>query len=127
MVLVSDHNWPQNDAVDGLTHGAARLEYNARSWSAAMGTDGWITEDRPARLIPHFRKPYIDELIEAGLWKHFPGKGYQVQGYFPWNTPSARIAEIQEARRKAGAQGGRAKARHRQGRGHGGDRGPPGT
>jgi len=127
MVLVSDHNWPEYDAINGLSHGAARLEYNARSWSAAIGTDGWIPEDRVPRLMPHFLRRYVDELLNAQVWIHHPGKGYLVTGFTRWNKPNAEIKALQETRRKAGSLGGQSKARRQREAAARSDRGPPMT
>lgn len=127
MVLVSDHNWPEYDVINSLSHGAARLEYNARSWSAAIGTDGWIPEDRVPRLMPRFLNRYVVELVDRGVWVAFPGKGYQVSGFAGLNKPAAYWRELREARQKAGSAGGRAKAARQRSRRKSEDRGPPMT
>jgi hypothetical protein len=79
-----DDNFPDHPKVDALSEGAFRLYIASLCHAQKYLTDGMITFDRPARLMPRFKPKYIDELLDVGLWE--PNhRGYLIHDFTIWN------------------------------------------
>jgi hypothetical protein len=77
--------------------------------------DGWVDPDWVEMMIPNKaeRNRVVDLLVSLGMWSEF-GDGWQIHDYLDYQPSSAKVEEIREARRLAGALGGKARANGRQ-------------
>lgn len=83
----------------------------AGSVSSGEGTDGRVTIETCEAIAP---KKVWDKLIAAGLAERIEGStDLQMHDYLQWNPSAAEVAEAKEAKKKAGAKGGLAKAANR--------------
>jgi hypothetical protein len=94
-----DDGFPDNPKVDRLSDGAFRLYVSALCDCQRHLTDGRVDTKRIQRLVPKFKKAYITELVEAGLWE-VNGQGFVVHDFELYN----RTREYWENERKKGAE-----------------------
>lgn len=93
---VDDH-FPDHRKIDPLTDGAFRLHVSAMCYSSANLTDGHIPTDRVARLMPKYRKQYVAELVECGVWEPTEG-GWLVHDFLGYNPCREKVlAEREQA------------------------------
>lgn len=80
--------------------------------------DGFVSPEWvEMQLAPKDRERVTQALVEAGLWEPF-GDGWQIHDYFDYQPSRAKVESVQEAKRLAGALGGRAtQAAHRRANG----------
>lgn len=108
-----DHAFRDHPKIDGLSHGAFRLHWNAILYSGQHLTDGLVEPTRPARLMPGFKKSYVDELVAAGLWdKH--KAGWMIHDYLAFQQSAEDARARTEAKAAAGRAGGLKSAKVRQ-------------
>lgn len=80
-----DDQFPENKKVDPLSDGAFRLHVSGLCWSAKQLTDGFIPDDRVARLMPRYKAGYLRELVSSApegnpLWTAATG-GYLIHDF----------------------------------------------
>ena len=83
----------------------------AGAMSSGEGTDGRLTVETCEAIAP---KKVWDKLVAAGLAERIEGStDLQMHDYLQWNPSAAEVDEAREAKRLAGAKGGRTKALNR--------------
>ena len=107
-----DDNFGDHPKVDPLSDGAFRLHVCGMLYVAKHKTDGHIPVERVARLTRTYKKPYLAELLERGLWRPADA-GYTVHDYLDWNRSRKQIDEDRERIRKARSDAGKKGARAR--------------
>ena len=96
-----DDDLPDNPKVDRLSDGAFRLYIYSLCHAQKHMTDGKIIASRAPRLMHGFRRKYLTELLEAGLWESCNGSGdYLIHDFVEFN----RTRDYWEKRRVAEAQ-----------------------
>jgi hypothetical protein len=94
-----DDNFADHPKVDALSDGAFRLHVSGLNYAARKLTDGHVEKHRVHRLMPVFKKAYLDELIDAGMWMSAKG-GYDIHDYLEWNKSRAWWEERREKEAK---------------------------
>lgn len=105
-----------------LSDGAFRLHLSGIGYCNRYLTDGIIHADLVSRLIPKFRRAYLDELLgntngsASPLWLQH-ADAYEIRDYLDWNSSRAEIQakqnRISKARSEAGQRGAEARWGHR--------------
>lgn len=98
-------NWAQDPAVFGL-------DVRAIAWCGKHLTDGHVPADILdewfARHGDDMRDRLTSQLVESGRWEPDPsGDGFQIHDYLEHNDSKAEIIERREAKKRAGAKGGK--------------------
>jgi hypothetical protein len=103
-----DDQYPEHPKVDSLSDGAFRLNTAAICYCNRHQTDGVVTADKVARLVPRFKKAYVQELVDRLLW-HDLGNGtaYELHDFLDWNSSRAEIAEAKARNVENGRKGAR--------------------
>ncbi len=83
----------------------------AGAWSSANLTDGFVPDHALPRLLPD-AATLAKELVTAGLWTRTRG-GYRFHDWAEYNPTKAEATAKQEAKQRAGRQGGIASGRAR--------------
>lgn len=99
-------DFPDRPPIAGLSDGAFRLHVSALIYSNRLLTDGLVTESQVRRLLPRFRRAYLDELLAAGVWAVDDG-GYRIVDSLA-DQPSRAVIEARremERTKKAMARG----------------------
>jgi hypothetical protein len=91
-----DDNFPDHPKVDGLSDPAFRLYVTALCHAGRLLTDGFVGSSRVSRLLPRFKRSYVDELVEAGLWDVVEG-GWQIHDFLDRNPSAAKVKAEREA------------------------------
>jgi hypothetical protein len=98
-------NWAVDPAVFGL-------DVRAIAWCGKHLTDGHV----PADILDEWfgrhgdamRARLCEQLVISGRWDERPdGDGYQIHDYLDYNPSKAQVEDRVEARKKAGAKGGK--------------------
>ena len=101
MWVKMDDKLPSNPKVDRLSDGAFRLYVSSLCHCGAYLTDGWIEKKTVARLIPRFKKSYVDELLtkrpeeQFSLWEDH-GERYFVHDFTKINKTRQHWKERRE-------------------------------
>jgi hypothetical protein len=98
-----DDQMPEHPKIVALTDGAFRLHVSAIAYANRYLTDGIIQAEVITRLIPKYRKAYVDELVQRMVWVEVMPGVYEIHDYLDWNKSRAEV----EKRRAARADGGR--------------------
>ena len=106
-----DDAFPDHPKVDGLSDGAFRLHVAALCYSGRHLTDGALAADRVSRLVPRFRRSYVTELVEAGLWEAVDG-GWSIHDFLAYNPSAEKVKadraaaaeRMKQARRRSPAR-----------------------
>jgi hypothetical protein len=104
-----DDQFPEHPKVVALSDGAFRLHVSAIAYANRFLTDGILQAEAIGRLIPRYRKSYLDELLRRMLWVEVMPGVYEIHDYLDWNKSRAEV----EKRREARAEGGRKGAQRR--------------
>ena len=108
--VVLDDKMPEHPKIVGLSDGAFRLHVSAIAYSNRHLTDGIISADMVAQLMPRYRKNFLDELLRRAVWVELvPDECYEIHDYLDWNKSRAEVSQ----QRKAKAEGGRKGAARR--------------
>ena len=109
-----DDNFADHPKIDGLSDGAFRLHVAGMCFAAKHLTDGHIPVARVDRLMRRYKRQYLAELLEAGIWRPADA-GYSIHDYLDWNRSKEQIesdrARIKKARSEAGKKGAQARWR----------------
>lgn len=124
-MLKFDDQFPLHRKVSGLTDAAFRLHMEAIFWSRRHTTDGFVAQEDLV-TVGRFRRPegLAAELVGRGCW-HRTGAGHVdcdeclgrhngalsldgwvIHGFADWQDTRAKVAEVKEARARAGRAGG---------------------
>jgi hypothetical protein len=109
-----DDQMPEHPKIISLSDGAFRLHVSAIAYCNRFLTDGIIHAETVARLVPRFRRSYLDELLRRMLWVEIVAAAtYEIHDYLDWNKSRAEIEEqrgyISKVRSEAGKRGARAR------------------
>ena len=89
-----DDQYPEHPKVDGLSDGAFRLNTAAICYCNRQQTNGIVSAVMVPRLIPRFRKTYVQELVDRMLWHDLgDGAAYELHDFLDWNRSREQIAE----------------------------------
>ena len=72
-----DDDFPDRDAIFGLSDAAFRLHVSGLCHSNRLLTDGHLAAAKVPNLVPHFDPATVDELVAAGVWARTPD-GYLI-------------------------------------------------
>jgi hypothetical protein len=105
-----DDQMPEHPKIVKLSDGAFRLHISGIAYCNRYLTDGVIHADVVSRLMPRFRKTYLDELLastngtQPPLW--LPRvESYEIRDYLQWNKSREQIKERSKARSEGGRKG----------------------
>jgi hypothetical protein len=109
-----DDQMPEHPKIISLSDGAFRLHVSAIAYCNRYLTDGIIRIEAVSRLMPKFRKVYLDELLRCMLWVEIvQATVYELHDYLDWNKSKAEVEEhrgyISKIRSEAGRRGARAR------------------
>ena len=98
-----------------LSDGAFRLHLSGIGYCNRYLTDGIIHADVVSRLMPRFRRAYLDELLGGNngtkpLWLlvSIPaGNHYEICDFLQWNSSRAEVENRRQARAAAGRKAAR--------------------
>lgn len=107
-----DDNFADHPKVDALSDGAFRLHVAGLLYSARHRLDGKVPGDKVGRLVPRFRRPCLNELLDGRLWLPHT-EGYEIHDYLDWNKSREEIEEQREHLRKVRSAAGKKGARSR--------------
>lgn len=91
-----DDAFPEHPKVDALSDAAFRLHVHAICWSCKLLTDGFIPEDRVARLTPRYKPSHLRELLdvapphERACWVKVGG-GYQIHDFLEYQQAAEKV------------------------------------
>lgn len=101
-----DDQYPEHPKVDGLSDGAFRLHTSAICYCNRHLTDGVVTAEKVVRLVPRFKRSYVDELLERLVWHDLGGgAAYEIHDYLDWNASRAQVAEARQKNSENGRKG----------------------
>ncbi len=101
-----DDQMPEHPKVVSLTDGAFRLHVSAIAYANRYLTDGILQVEVIGRLIPRYRKQYVDELVRRMLWLEVvPGQVYEIHDFLDWNKSRAEVEQRRQARSDGGRKG----------------------
>lgn len=110
--LNMDDNFADHPKIDGLSDGAFRLHVSGMLYAAKHMTDGKVPVERVERLMRRYKRTYLAELLESGVWRPADA-GYTIHDFLDWNRSKAQIeadrARIKKARSAAGKKGAQAR------------------
>lgn len=108
-----DDQYPEHPKIDALSDGAFRLHTSAICYCNRHRTDGIVTAEKVSRLMPRFKRQYLDELLVRLIWTDLgDGAAYELHDYLDWNSSRAEI----EAARRTNSENGKKGAASRWGR-----------
>jgi len=104
-----DDQFTDHIKVISLSLGARGMWLSGLVYAARRSTDGFIPASLPRRESgEEDPQPYVDALIEAGLWRRVEG-GYQIHDYLEYNPSKAdadaKREQVRNARSEAGKRG----------------------
>lgn len=114
-----DDQMPEHPKVAVLSDGAFRLHLSAIFYCNRHLTDGVVHATIVPRLMPRYRKNYLDELLtvtgtngDEPLWIPH-GNSYEIHDYLDWNKSRADVqghrARVSKVRAEAGRKGAAAR------------------
>jgi hypothetical protein len=96
-----DDKFTEHPKVDSLSDAAFRLHVAGICYCNRLRTDGLISYDRIARLVPRFHKKALDELLTKGIWyDRFQIQVYEIHDYLQWNDSRDEIDAFREKQRQ---------------------------
>jgi hypothetical protein len=105
--LKLDDGFPDHPKVWSLSDAAFRLHTSGLAFCNRLRTDGFVPADQVARLVPHFRRKTLDELLESDRWAAVGVTrvvSYEIRNYLEWNDSAEEIEkkrlEAEERRRR---------------------------
>ncbi len=101
-----DDGMPEHPKVEALSDNAFRAFICSIAYSGRQLTDGYL----PAQVAHRYANGSLGELTDSGLWEIVEG-GYVVHDYLEYQRSKADVLELREARKEAGAKGGKASSR----------------
>lgn len=93
-----DDAFPEHPKIDRLSDGAFRLHVQGICWSCKLLTDGFIPEDRVARLTPRYKASQLKELLvvhpphKHSVWEQVDG-GYRIHDFLAFQQSAAKVEE----------------------------------
>lgn len=101
-----DDGYAEHPKIDSLSDGAFRLHTAAICYANRYQTDGIIPAEKAPRLMPRFRKTYIQELVDRMLWHDIgDGAAYEIHDFLDWNRSREQIAEDKKRASESGKKG----------------------
>lgn len=101
-----DDQMPEHPKIISLSDGAFRLHVSAIAYANRFLTDGIVHAETVNRLMPRYRKAYLDELLARMLWLEvIPAKTYEIHDYLDWNKSRADVEKRRQVRADAGRKG----------------------
>lgn len=105
-----DDKMPEHPKVDGLSDGAFRLHVAGICYCNRHLTDGIVTVDRLTRLIPKYKKAYLDELLARMVWIEIAdSSAYEIHDYLDWNKSREEVESRRAVRSESGKKGARSR------------------
>lgn len=105
----SFHSHSKVRKVASKAPAALALWVLAGSWSSAHLSDGYVSDDDLPWILPGSEE-LAAELVAARLWRRVKG-GYQFHDWTQCNPTAEQVRQLREVRAKAGAAGGKSRAR----------------
>jgi hypothetical protein len=101
-----DDNFPDHPKVDGLSDGAFRLQVAGICYAHRHLTDGIIPADKVSRLVPRFKRGYVDELVRRMVWVELDGgSAYAIHDFLDWNDSREKVEEYRRKQSLKGRKG----------------------
>ena len=99
--VVLDDKMPEHPKNVGLSDGAFRLHVSAICYCNRHLTDGIISADMVAQLMPRYRKGFLDELLRRAVWVELvPDECYEIHDYWTGTRAAPRCRSNEKRRPK---------------------------
>lgn len=98
--LKLDDKFAGHPKISPLSHGAFRLHVAGMLYAAQHETDGRIPLEIVSTLIPGYRRGFLVELGDHGLWEPNGGKAFDIHDFTEYNPSREQMQAKRAATKK---------------------------